>query len=425
MSINRRGLLAAGIGLGAVAGLTACGVGGQQQVAQSGGGELRMTWWGGDSEGKALNAALDAYQEQASVTVKRESLPWDGYWDKLATQTAGRNAPDVVMQAGSQIPDYAGRQALTDLNGVDGLDPTVVDEGLQTFGAVEDKLFGVVAAANAMSLVTNPSLVEKAKVSVPEGEYDWQELGELANRVHQELGDDVWGMGDAGGDLISLILRVRAGGKEFYTDDGKINIAPDELTAWLEMWHKLRESGGAPPPDVTSEGQGDMANSPFVRQRTAFAFGWTQDYVSMASLMDQPITIGLPPNSQANPGLWMNAASLWSISATSANVAGAGALINHLLTDDAAITTIGLALGTPPTQQARDLLTGNMDETQQAATDYMNRVAEQSKPLNRLWPKGFAELRSLLQEQNEAIAFKKMSIDDAVTAFFAKAEQDA
>ncbi|MDN5726140.1 MAG: extracellular solute-binding protein, partial [Propionibacteriales bacterium] len=358
------------------------------------------------------------------VTIKRESLPWDGYWDKLATQTAGRNAPDVVMQAGSQIPDYAGRRALTDLNTIDGLDPNVVDEGLRSFGAVEDTLYGVVAAANAMSLVANPALVSKAGISVPKGEYDWTELGNLADKARKALGGDVWGVGDAGGDLISLILQIRTGGKDFYTDEGKINITRDELAAWLEMWQRLRDSGGAPPADVTSEGASDLANSPFAKQRTALTFGWTQDFVSMSSLMKEPLIIGLPPNSAASPGLWMNAASLWSVSASSGNVAGAGALINHLLTDDTAITTIGLALGTPPTQKARDLLSGKVDESQQSATDYMNLVAENSKPLNRLWPQGFAELRTLLGEQNEAIAFKKLSIDEAVTAFFAKAEQD-
>src|SRR5690606_19374875 len=163
--------------LGMSVALAGCGVGNQSSGggggAAEGGGQIRATWWGGDSENQALNAALDRFTEAGGVEVARETQAWDGYWDRLATQTAGRNAPDLIMQAGSQIPDYAGRGALLDLNEVDGLASDVVDEGLQDFGAVDGELYGVVAAANAMGLVTNDELLADAGVSLPDGPYDW------------------------------------------------------------------------------------------------------------------------------------------------------------------------------------------------------------------------------------------------------------
>src|SRR5690606_5671880 len=131
----------------------------------------RATWWGGDSENQALNAALDGFTAGTGIEVRRESQSFDGYWDRLATQTAGGGAPDLIMQAGSKIPDYAGRGTLVDLNAVEGLDLGVVDEGLRKFGAVGDQLYGVVAAANAMGVVSNDTMVQQAGVTLPDGEY--------------------------------------------------------------------------------------------------------------------------------------------------------------------------------------------------------------------------------------------------------------
>ena len=421
--------------LGTALVLTSCGVGSQDNGAGEGGqtsdGEspsdsarsIRATWWGGDSENQAIIDALDGFTEATGVEVGREMQAWDGYWDRLATQTAGGNAPDLIMQAGSQIPDYAGRGTLVNLNDVGGLEVDAIDEGLRQFGAVGDELYGVVAAANAMGLVVNDDLLAEADVSLPAGEYSWEQLAEVANGAHEALGDNVWGLQDGGGDLILFILNVRDDGRQFYSDEGALNASPEDLTAWLQYWEDLRQSGGAPPADVTAEGQGQLPNAPLAQGRAAMGFGWTQDYVAYNRLMEDTLSIVLPPHVSENPSLWMNAASLWSVSATSDDPETAAEVINHFVNDESAIEALGVSLGMPPSQAARDQLSGTLSDEEQAAMDYMDEVAETSTPLNRLWPAGFAELRTLLSELNEAVAFGSMEIPEAVDQFFATAAQ--
>lgn len=384
-------------------------------------GEIRAAWWGGDSENESINAVLDAFTDETGVDVLREAQPWDGYWDRLATQTAGGNAPDLIMQAGSQIPDYASRGTLLDLTAVDELDAGAIDEGLQQFGAVGDELYGVVAAANAMGLVANEDLLIEAGVSLPEGEYTWDDLADVANSASDALGDDVWGIHDAGGDLIMFILMVRDDGRQFYNDDGSVNATPEDLSTWFEYWDDLREAGGAPPADVTAEGQGVLPNSPLAQERSAMAFGWTQDYVAYTRVLDADLSLSLPPYNTANPSLWMNAASLWSVSAETENVGAAVEAINYMTNSEDAIGTLGVSLGLPPTQEARAQLAGTLTSSEDAAMEYMDVVAETSTPLNRLWPGGFAELRSLMSDLNEAVAFGSTSIPDAVDEFFDRA----
>lgn len=417
-TLSRRTALGAGAGLAAALGLGACAV---QRPTSDDGGPLRITWWGGEGENTALNSALDAFAEgDGGAPTTRESLPWDGYWEKLATVTAARNAPDVVMQAGSQIPDYADRGTLLDLNTLGDLDTDVVDEGLRSFGAVEDELYGVVAAANAYGIVVNPELA--GSVRLPQQEpYGWQDLADVARDAKSSLDSGVRALADSGGDLIAFILSIRAEGKELYADDGSINPVEDELGEWLSFWDKLRADGVAPTAEETAEGAGALQNSGLARERVAMGAVWTQDYVNLAGLVKVPWQVSLPPYGAEHASLWMNAASLWSISSTSGRPEEAAGLINFLLTDKDAIDAIGVALGTPPSQSARDQLSSGLEGPQHTAVEYMSTVAEHSRPLNRLWPQGFASSRTQLSELAEAVAFGKSSIDEAVKTFFADA----
>lgn len=425
---RRRPVAVGGVLFAAALALTGCGVGtpeGESGDSDAGGGsgDIRATWWGGDSESGAITTALEAFTEESGIEVGHETQAWDGYWDRLATQTAGGNAPDLIMQAGSQIPEYADRGTLLDLNSTEGLDVEAVDEGLRQFGAVEDELYGVVAASNAMGLAVNEDLLAEAGASLPDGEYTWEELGQVAAAASTALGDDLWGLHDDGGDLILFILNVRDDGRQFYADDGSLNATPEDLTAWLEYWESLRQNGAAPPADVTAEGQGELANSPFAQGRTAMDFGWTQDYVAWTRLMENDVSINLPPYSAESPSLWMNAASLWSVSSTSEDPEAAVETINYFVNNESAIEALGVSLGMPPSQNAREQLAGTLSDEEQSAMDYMDTVAETSTPLNRLWPAGFAELRTLLSELNEAVAFGSTTIPEAVDQFFTTAAE--
>lgn len=385
--------------------------------------ELRITWWGGDSENAAINAVLDAYTESTGINVAREPLAWDGYWDRLATTTANQGAPDIVMQAGSQLPTYAGNGALVDLNSVANLNLAFIDEGLQPFGMVGDENFGVVAAANAMGLVANDQLLEEAGVTMPEGAWTWQDFADLARQISAGTPEGVYGTQDFGGDMINFILWVRHDGRDFYNDDGSLNATRDDVAEWFQFWDDLRAEGAAPPADVTAEGSGQgIPMAPLARGVAAMGQAWTQDLVAYFNAADYPYSMHLPPYTDENPTLWMNAASLWSISTSSDHPEASADLINYMISDEQAIELMGMSLGLPPSETSRSQLADEMSHGEQVAAEFMDVVAEHQKPLNRLWPASFAPLRTLMGELNEAIAFGSMSVDEAADQFMQEAE---
>ncbi|WRS30710.1 extracellular solute-binding protein [Actinomycetaceae bacterium MB13-C1-2] len=401
------------------------GEGGQSATpSPSSSAELRATWWGGDVLNAALQQSMQDCAVVADAKVLTEPQPWEGYWDKLATQAAGKNLPDVLMQAASQLPDYAGKGALLDLTSIPGIDFDQLDPGVRDYGNVDGETFAVVAATNASGVVANTEMLSEAGMPFPDGQYSWSDLKQYSIDLSDKLGEGKWALQDSAGDMILFILFVRdETGGEFYSDEGIFQPTSEQVEAWFQWWDDLRTAGAVPPADVTAEAAGDPGNSAIVKGNAAMGFMWTQDLTSFQGLMEPELDIYLPPFKDSNPSLWINAASLWSIAATSPSPENAAELINCLVNDPQAVETNGVALGIPPSQAARDLLQGKLSPADEKAVEYMSLVSEHSRPLNRLWPAGFAELRSYFEQTAQSVAFGKDSPQQAAELILTKAEE--
>ncbi|MFH5186840.1 extracellular solute-binding protein [Paenibacillus sp. TAB 01] len=104
--IKRWGLLSV-TALTAVS-LAACGAAPKAESGSAAGGaaagsadkpvKLRIVWWGSQARHDATLKALDAYtKKHPNVTFEPEFSGFDGYADKLATQAAAKNAPDIIQ----------------------------------------------------------------------------------------------------------------------------------------------------------------------------------------------------------------------------------------------------------------------------------------------------------------------------------------
>ena len=83
---------------------------------------LRFMWWGGESRHKATVEAMDLYmQNHPGVKVEYEYGGFSGYFDKLLTQLAGNNAPDIVQLSYTNVNEYVVRDQLEALDSyIDG-----------------------------------------------------------------------------------------------------------------------------------------------------------------------------------------------------------------------------------------------------------------------------------------------------------------
>ena len=77
-------------------------------VNESGATTLALAWWGNPTRNKNTEAMIAAYTA-ANPNVKIEAQPGEfaSYWDKLATQTAGGQAPDIIQMDMATSPSTA------------------------------------------------------------------------------------------------------------------------------------------------------------------------------------------------------------------------------------------------------------------------------------------------------------------------------
>ncbi len=69
--------------------------------------ELRMVWWGSQDRHDRTLKVIDQYMEEnPHVTISPEFTGWDGYWEKMATQAAGGNLPDIVQMDYKYLSEY-------------------------------------------------------------------------------------------------------------------------------------------------------------------------------------------------------------------------------------------------------------------------------------------------------------------------------
>jgi len=258
MAINRRQFLIGAGGLAAAAttmGLGACAPGSQGGGSQAGGQEggatnLALAWWGNPTRNKNTEAMIDAYM-QANPNVKIEGQPgeFSSYWDKLATQTAGGQAPDIIQMDMNYISEYGTRGALLDLAGVD---TSKFVEGTVESGRINDKLVGVNAGINTAVILANPRVFEKAKMDLPDDKtWTWDQMIEFGAEVASKAGVPFGVAALLNSDTLFGAF-VRQHGKELFTPDG-LGFDVAEAQAWYDLLVKGSKAKAFGTPEQMSE----------------------------------------------------------------------------------------------------------------------------------------------------------------------------
>ena len=169
-----------------------------------------------------------------------ETYAWNDYWQKLATQAAGRNLPDVIQMDYRFIFEYARRQqlaALDDFIGkqivLDDFDPNQLDSG-----KVDGKLYGISMGANSMTHVYNKVLLDKLGIELPDPT-TWtnDDFEAIGMQVKDQLPEGMYFVAEHGLWEPRLETWVRQRGKALYTEDGTARLRarrPDRLLRLLE-----------------------------------------------------------------------------------------------------------------------------------------------------------------------------------------------
>ncbi|MFC4021595.1 ABC transporter substrate-binding protein [Micromonospora sp. GCM10011542] len=393
--------------------------------AQDGPIELSVFWWGGTRRAELTEKALRLYsQRNPRVTFRVTWQGADGYYDRLATQAAGGNVPDLIQLDDTMLTEYAQRQIVLDLSehvADHRLDLRMLPEGLVRYGSVDGRTMAVASGQTHAAVVFNRDLLDRLRVPDPRSGMTWSEYVSWAEEVTRASDGRVAGTMDPSGDYRALWLWLRSEGGEFYRGR-QLGFGADELIGWFELWQRARRVRATPGAALVEQADsGQPARQLVVTGLTAASFAWSHQLPELQRLTRSELgLVGLPGSLGAQ---WARASMYWAAFRGTRHPDTVLDVINFLTTNGEAGTVLGHERGLNPSLAVRRYAEGSItDPAQQRAATFGASIADRLGPAPAPPPKGHTKVRSLLVAAAESIRSGRAGTRAATSRFLAQAD---
>ncbi|MEE6308380.1 sugar ABC transporter substrate-binding protein [Plantactinospora veratri] len=412
-----RSVVAAGAALVCLGALLAgCGGG----DSESGTATLRYSWWGNADRAELMKQAIALFESKnPGVKVTPSFQEYEAYWQKMATETAGGNAPDVLQMDFSYLREYADRGVLYDLGKQTGDNLVLTDllPGFQGAGEVDGALYGVPVGGNTWSLYYNPAIFAKAGVPEPAAGWTWQDYRSGMAKITEAT--DSYGGGNYTGIIYNLEARLRQQGGQLFTADGKLGFTKEQLSAFWTEGQELIKAKVVLPVDKAVQ---IKPRSGFVDDLIASELGWDNFLVRYAAEVKTPLKLApVPTDNPGQLGQYLKPAMLLSASSRTEHPEAAAKLISFLINDPEVGRIFGGNRGLPATnaQRAAAQLQGPLAEV----AAFEQSIADQLTKAPPAPPKGAGSVEAAFIRISEELHYGRITVPRAVDEFFAEAEQ--
>lgn len=409
--LHRRGVLSAGLGA-----LSLVALGGGSAQAQA--ARLRMLWWGSQERADRTNKAIAAYKQvKPDLDIAGEFAGWSDYWPRLATQVAGRNAPDLIQMDYRYIFEYGRRGALAPLDDYIGKGLKIEDFGKMNIdsGRVDGKLYGINLGVNSSAVFFDEAAWEKSGATPPSIGQTWEEFAENAAKLSKNKPKPgYYATADASGVEPSFENWLRQNGKSLYTQDGGIGFDPTDATKWFTLWADLRKSGACVPADVQALDQLNIETNPLTTGKAATAFAHSNQFVGYQKLNKSKLAISSYPKSTKDgpSGHYLKPSMLISVANGSAGIEQAIGFINFLVADPQGVDILGVERGVPASESMRSQLSSKLDEVSKTMVDYIAEITPGVGDLPPAPPPGAGEFAFVLKRTAEEVGFGKITPEE-------------
>ncbi|TDD21507.1 ABC transporter substrate-binding protein [Nonomuraea diastatica] len=404
--------VALGVLIASVLATSGCGTG-------SGGGEasstLRVGCFGNDQRTQKVQAAAKAFESaHAGITVQLECTGFASYFDKLATQFAAQDAPDVVMLNDSFLGEYADRGALKELGA--SIDVSKFSEPAAAEGKTAKGRFGVAAGLNTMTILANPDVLKAAGVEMPDDStWTWQTYAETAAKVTAGSEKGVYGS-DLSNFGPMLELWLRQNGKSMYTNEGGLGYQTSDVTGFMEFLKGLGASKGIPPASVITEQHKALEQSGLATNKSAFGWFFSSAVGAVTKASGADLTVLRPPSttgSSAEAALFFKPDSLWTINARAENPTMAQKFVDFMVNNPEAAKVTLTSLGVPANSQVREAIAAGVSPADKKALDFAEKITPDLGGQRPAIPAGGGKLDSTLQRHAMDVLFGSLTPQEA------------
>jgi len=401
----------------AVLALTACG-GGSEAKSADGKVELRFAWWGGDKRAQVTQAAIAAFEaENPNIKIKPEYGDWSGYWDKLATQVAANDAPDIIQMDEKYITEYSTRGALLDLSKYK-IDTSKLDAAALDAGKSEKGLTGIAAGINAATILANPAVFQAAGVALPDDKtWTWEDFERISAEVTAKSPKGTYGAAAYGTDEASLGVWLRQNGKSLYTEDGKLGFEPSDIAEWWSFLKELSEKKAVPSASEVVEAEAaPLDQSGLATGKNGLAFWWSNQLPALEKAAGGELQILRFPSKTgkaADAKLWYKASQFWSASSRTKHPEETAKFIDFLTNNVKAGEALLADRGVYPNSDVREAIAPKLAKADVKVVSFIDQIKGELGDAPAAPPKGAGAIQEIVKRYTSEVLFNRLSTDEA------------
>lgn len=383
---------------------------------QEGPVEIRFSWWGNAGRAEMTNKAIKEFEAaNPNIKVKPEYGDIGGYFDKLATQMAANDAPDVITMGGAYPAEYANRGALLDLSKVDGpLDLSQLDQGALENGQVQGKQYGLSTGANALAIVVNPAVFQAAGVALPDDtKWTWDDFASVAGGVTAKSPKGTYGTATVlTHDSLDAFARQR--GESLYTKDGLLGLGKETVEDYFDFSLKLSESAAAPSASETVEKLNVSTEQTLMGMGQAgMMLTWSNSLSALSKASGADLKLLRLPGETPTPGIWLQSSQFYTISARSKHTDAAAKLVNFLVNNEAAAKIIQSDRGVPSNAGMRTAIQDTLTPQGKVESAYIDRISKMDFAPTFIGPTGSTAVSEITARINTDVLFKRLTPEKA------------
>jgi multiple sugar transport system substrate-binding protein len=393
--------------------LTGCGS--SPEAGSDGPVTLRFSWWGSDVRHKMTEKLIEAFEaENPNINIEGEYGDWSGYWDKLATQVASQDAPDIIQMDAAYLGEYSERGALLELKDVD---LSKFDQPVADSGKVDGKQYAVTSGVNAMVVMANPALVSASGVALPDDKtWTWDDLDSTAAAITKASGEKVYGSGQVNSDAAAN-LWFRQHGKSLFTSDGELGFEESDLAEWYEYQARMRDSKAVPPASViTEDATASIDQQGLSTGRFAMNMYWSNQLGALSKASGQDLEIRRPPSvdgKAADAQQFYKSSMFWSASSRTKHPAEAQKFIDFV-TNNATAGDIGLAdRGIPANSDIRAAVLSKLTPADAKTARFIDEISSELGDAAPVPPAGGSAAVEALTRYSLEVHFDRLSPQEA------------
>ncbi len=395
---------------------------------------IRISWWGDTARHEKYNKWCDEFEaEYPWITIIREYSTWTDYWQKLPTQVAAGNAPDVMGMHPQFVSDYSGRGVLASLEGfiadgvidVSNIADSVLDGCMDNSGNIIMLPMGL----TVMTIFANKDMCDELGVTIPAMDESWTYADLAATCIDFRAkalaaGQDLYFTKDIVG-FTQFQYWARSNGHDLYTEDGDLGFTVEDLTGWWAFWNDLRAVDAIPEASEVSQDTAlTLEQRLFAQGKTACEQGpVNQLYLFAGARPDNNVvTLQMPLGDNGVSGAFMEGAH-WAMSSQSdeEHQQAAALLINFLENAEGCWQYMLMDQGVPASSVMAAYIAPMLGEYDQTAIEFVQMVAQTASGYVYA-PAGASEINALFNEYRDYTQFGTMTPAEAAQAFYDEAK---